>query len=396
MSGSIMRRSRSKISPERRRLIVELIEASLNTPTVVLTDRKLTYASPTGMHYRDIPLRIPNANRIVLKCEHLSAYSPTGSMYDRLYPWLFLRAEELGVISPETTDVIECSVGNAGAAFAYVARRLGYRSPTVIVPADIYDARIDQIASFLEARVLFSPENIGPLGYIRLLEEMLDERRARTARCTSGRRLYPISKIRRIPLEPYAMFVRETQAVLASLGYPSRIDTLVFGIGAGNTVSKVGACIRSQTPPGNVVICEHAENPFAALIQRAIEPPVGTSWSEPDYPATTIHGVPLDKLSLDSRIVNESSVMLTTRDERDEGWAIANEILGLEAGRPTGTALWCALHIAERFENLSILVPVFDSIAKYRRGDWCPVYDLDLVHIAQRRSFVGCATIARP
>ena len=394
MSISIVQRSRSRISPARRRLIVELIEASLNTPTVVLTDRKLTYATPTGTHHREIPLRIPNANRIVLKCEHLSAFSPTGSMYDRLYPWLFLRAEELGVISPETTDVIECSVGNAGAAFAHVAQRLGYRTPTVIVPADIYDSRIDQIARFLESRVLFSPENIGPMGYIRLLEEMLAERRARTARCSGDRRLYPISKIRRIPLEPYAVFVRETQAVLLSLGYPSRIDTLIFGIGAGNTVSKVGACIRSQTPPGSVVICEHAENPFAALIQGDIAPPVGTSWSEPDYPATTIHGVPLNKLSLDSRIVNESSVLLSTRDQRDEGWAIANEILGLEAGRPTGMFLWGALHVADSVENSSILVPVFDSVAKYRQGEWGPVYDLGPGQVARQRPVVGCATVA--
>ena len=68
---------RSRISPARKRQIVDLIKATLNTPTVVLTDRRLTYCSPAGVHQRGIPLRIPHANRIILKCEHLSAHSPT-------------------------------------------------------------------------------------------------------------------------------------------------------------------------------------------------------------------------------------------------------------------------------------------------------------------------------
>lgn len=372
--GSIMRRSR--ISPARKRQIVDLIKATLNTPTVVLTDRRLTYCSPAGVHQRGIPLRIPHANRIILKCEHLSAYSPTGSMYDRLYPWLFLRAEELGTVSPETTDLIECSIGNAGAAFAHVAHQLGYPTPTVILPADIYDARIDQITSIPGTDIRFSPEKIGPLGYVRLLEDLLRERRSRTARRATGRRLHPISKIRKIPIEPYAIFVREAQATLAYLGYPTRIDSLVFGVGAGNTVSKVGACLKSQTPAGKIVVVEHAETPFLALTQRGITPPVGTSWSEPDYPATAIHGIPLDKLALDLHVIDR--VLLTTREQRDEGWRIANDMLQLKAGRPTGYFLWGALRVAEETENSNILVPIFDSVAKYSWSEWSPIHSFDL------------------
>lgn len=379
IGGSIRRYPRSRITPARRRRIIELIEATLNTPTVILTDRRLTYFSHSGVHHREIPLRVPHANRIVLKCEHLSAYSPTGSMYDRLYPWLFLRAEELGVISPETTDVIECSVGNAGAAFAHVAHKLGYPNPTVILPADIYDARIDQITRIPNTHIEYSPERIGPLGYVRLLENLLTGRHSLAARRRTGRKLHPVSKLRKIPIEPYAEVFQEVKRDLATLGYSSQIDKLVFGIGAGNTVSQLGACIRSQDPPGDIVICEHEENPFAALIKVGISPPVNIPWSEPDYPATTIHGVPVNKLSLNHSIVADAMVLATTRDERDEGWAIANEILQLKAGRPTGMLLWGALQIAEETENSNILMPVFDSVAKYSRSSWQPIQELDSI-----------------
>lgn len=388
--GSMMQRSR--ISPARKRQIVDLIKATLHTPTVVLTDRRLTYCSPAGVYQRGIPLRIPHANRIILKCEHLSAHSPTGSMYDRLYPWLFLRAEELGVISPQATDLIECSVGNAGAAFAHVAHELGYPKPTVILPIDIYDARIDQIASIPGTDIRFSPEKIGPLGYVRLLGHLLRERRSRTARLATGRRLHPISKIRKIPVEPYALFVREAQSALSALGYPTHVDFLVFGVGAGNTVSKVGAVLKSQTPAGKVVVIEHAENPFLTLIQGDIEPPVGTSWSEPDYPATAIHGIPVDKLALDRHVIDR--VLLTTRAQRDEGWRIANDMLQLRAGRPTGSFLWGALRVAQETENSNILVPVFDSVAKYSWSKWTPVHTLDLAQPTKAQLCGGHADYA--
>ncbi len=102
-------------------------------------------------------------------------------------------------------------------------------------------------------------------------------------------------------------------------------------------------------------------------------------WSEPDFPATTIHGVPVNKLSLNHSIVADAMVLATTRDERDEGWAIANDILQLKAGRPTGMLLWGALQIAEETENSNILMPVFDSVAKYSRSSWQPIQELDSI-----------------
>lgn len=365
-----------RISFARKKQIFALIEATSNTPIIVLEDQLLTYYARGEVFQQRVGLRIPNSNRIILKCEHLSSYSPTGSMYDRVYPWLFLRAEEHGFMSPESTNIIECSIGNAGAAFAYVARELGYNERSVILPSDIYGARIDQVRNWLGTEVVFSPEHIGPLGYIQRLENMLAENRKDRRLKRTNHKLYPVSKIRKVPIEPYAAFVCEAKLAIKNLGYNEHIHAFVFGIGAGNTISNIGHCIKSQNPKGQVVVCEHAENPFAKLLMSGLTPPIGTSWSEPDYPATTIHGVPLSKLNFDLSIVD--NIVLTTRDQRDEGWMIANDILGLKAGRPTGMFLWSAINITTQMENSNILIPIFDSFAKYNFHKWNPVYELDL------------------
>lgn len=376
-----------RISPVRQRQIFGLIEAASNTPIIVLEDQLLTYCTQKHVFKRKVGLCIPNSNRIIMKCEHLSSYSPTGSMYDRVYPWLFLRAEERGFISPQSTRLIECSIGNAGAAFAHVARELGYKERSVILPSDIYRARIDQVSNWLGTDVVFSPKYIGPLGYIRLLEEMLTENREnRKLNCTTLR-LYPVSKIRKVPIEPYTAFIQEVKASLRNLGHDEHIHTFVFGIGAGNTISNIGHCIKSQNLGGQVIVAEHVEQPFAYILKSGGTPPVGTTWSEFDHPATTIHGVPLSKLNLDLSVIDD--VILTTRDQRDEGLMIANDILGLKAGRPTGTFLWSAIKHSETVENSNILVPIFDSIAKYSSGAWEPICGLDLMETQNSASLFG-------
>ncbi len=376
-----------RISLSRRKQIFDLIKVVSDTPIIMLEDHLLSYYARGEVFRREVGLSVPNSNRIILKCEHLSSYSPTGSMYDRVYPWLFLRAEERGFISPRSTRLVECSIGNAGAAFAYVARELGYKERSVILPSDIYGARIDQVRNWLGTDVVFSPEYIGPLGYIRLLEEMLSENRKDRKLKRTTLRLYPISKIRKVPIEPYAAFFQEVKTSLRNLGHDDHIHSFVFGIGAGNTISNIGHCIKSQNLGGQVVVAEHAEHPFAHILKSGRTPPIGTTWSESDYPATTIHGVPLSKLNLDLSVIDD--VILTTREQRDEGWMIANDILGLKAGRPTGTFLWSAIKYSERVENSNILVPIFDSIAKYSTGVWEPIYEPGFMETQKPASLSG-------
>lgn len=363
------------LSGDRCDLYLRLLHRE-RSPLVVLTNNRLRVVFGDLSISDPIPvdLPVPHGNRILLKLEHLAETSPTGSFYDRVYPWLFLRAEADGFIQPGRTPIIEASVGNAGAAFAYVARELGYRHPIVLLPEDIYGARKQQILG-LGADVRYSPPRIGPIGYIHMLERMLAEDWHEHGRPRKGgRSLYAISKIRKVPNLPYALFVHEVMLQLKTLSkaldaeseWAPRVDAFVFGVGSGGTVSEVGRAVKRLNPNAKVLVCEHLERPFVDRYKRDSVPSSIPEWPEPDWPATTIHGVPLKKLNLDLNLIDAQ--LLIGQPERDEGWRLCNFVLGLAAGRPSGVPLQAVLKFARCNEHATILTLVFDHLGKYGRG----------------------------
>ncbi len=348
------------------------------TPLLVLYNKTMWVHRPenqiAGCEIYRLPFSIPNNNRIVLKLEHLTKYLPTGSLYDRLYPYLFRHYEGAGYISPESTPLLEGSVGNAGAAFAYTAKILGYQKYTVLLPEDIYPSRIDQIRK-LGAEVIFSPKNTAELGYIEIMEDMIRHAWHGKRRLRGDLdRLFPISKVLRVPNEPYARIVSEVVRALVAMGLPTNIDYFLFGVGAGNTISEIGRSLKArQSSVTKVIACEFQEHPFVSLLKKGKRPPVGGSWPSGQI-AETISGVPFEKLNLDLGIVDD--VMGINASERDIGRKLANEDLGIFAGRPTGGLVSGVLKMAEQVSDKNIFTIVFDSIAKYQQL-YEPVWDID-------------------
>lgn len=347
------------------------------TPLAVAYGRTLAVHRPRGVivegEIHRLPFAVPNNNRIVLKLEHLTRYSPTGSLYDRLYDHLFDHYEINRYIQPGVTPLVEGSVGNAGAAFAHTALRRGYRDYTVLLPGDIYPARIDQIRQ-LGANVIFSPSDTAELGYIEIMEEMVRSAwRGRRRLRGDPERLFPVSKVLRVPNEPYDQIVSETIWSLAVLGFPTNIDFFLFGVGAGNTITEIGKSLKARRRATRVVACEFKENPFVALLRDGKRPPVGGPWPQGQI-AETISGVPPEKLHLDLDVIDD--VIGVTGEERDKGRRIANDDLGLFAGRPTGGLLHAVLELSRHVCDKNIFTIVFDSVAKYRTS-YRPVWDVD-------------------
>lgn len=322
-----------------------------------------------------LPFRVPNNNRMILKLEHLTKYMPTGSLYDRLYDYLFQHYEANNYIVPGVTPLIEGSVGNAGAAFAYTARRRGYKNYTVLLPKDIFPARIDQIRQ-LGANVVLSPENTAEMGYVNMMEDMVrDAWRGRGKLKGDPERLFPVSKVLRIPNAPYAALVLEVIAALTDMGFPTSIDFFFFGVGAGNTISEVGRALKAKYRT-TVIAGEFQEYPFVALLKQGKRPSVGGPWPSGQI-AETVSGVPIEKLNLDMSIIDD--VMGITASERDRGRKLANEDLGLFSGRPTGGLLHGVFEIANRVTDSNIFTIVFDSIAKYKES-YKPLWDVDFTN----------------
>src|SRR5204863_686690 len=69
----------------------------------------------------------------------LEWYGPTGSLKDRIYLYMFERAEARGELV-RGMRVLECSTGNAGIACAWVAAVKGYAC-TIVMPEGMSEER---------------------------------------------------------------------------------------------------------------------------------------------------------------------------------------------------------------------------------------------------------------
>jgi cysteine synthase A len=84
----------------------------------------------------------------------LEWYGPSGSLKDRIYLWMFERAEARGDLKPGMR-VLECSTGNAGIACAFVAAVKGYRC-TIVMPEGMSEER-KKIMRAYGADLVFTP-----------------------------------------------------------------------------------------------------------------------------------------------------------------------------------------------------------------------------------------------
>src|SRR5437763_245088 len=81
-------------------------------------------------------------------------YGPSGSLKDRIYLWMFERAEARGDLKPGMR-VLECSTGNAGIACAFVSAVKGYPC-TIVMPEGMSEER-KKIMRAYGAKLIFTP-----------------------------------------------------------------------------------------------------------------------------------------------------------------------------------------------------------------------------------------------
>lgn len=348
------------------------------SPLLVLAGSYLTLVNRGRVSRGPSPIIVPNGNRIVLKLEHLRAFNPTGSMYDRVYSRLLEYYERRFQLRRDQ-PLIEGSVGNAGAAFAWACRERGYSDYTVITPEDIHAPRVALMKS-LGSRITFSPPAIGPSGYVDLLEQFAF-RRQRPDGEHIEQRLMPITKIRRIPSAPYRQVVREVIHDLDRLG-DGRIDRFVFGVGSGNTISQIGRELKARCR-ATVECAEFAERPFVGLIREGRQPPIGGTWVDPDFIAGTIHGVPLAKLNLDMEVIDQ----VTTWDHPTRQGALTMlKSLSISAGQSSSLMWAAAWDAAHQSQGETIFTIIFDDMSKYD-SSIPPVHDIEVGRGGLRCSF---------
>lgn len=319
---------------------------------------------PTPLH-RISRIAVPNGNRIWAKEEFRN---PTESAFDRVYPQLFQMLEERGCIVPYVTPVIECSLGNAGASFAWTAKELGYKA-TVITNADTPPARIQQIRS-LGAEVIFSPPLEYGTGYVKLLNQLLERDRIEKGGKAgeNPERLFAVTKILPEARRCFHSLAKEALEQRQSNELAGTFDIFVSAVGSGDLICGVSEYLKSRIENLETIAIEPAElRAVSALKQgRVLEyRPLSVDRLMIGVTAT---GVTLDRLNIDFDVIDRIETVSTSEWEHLDTMLMKQELKSV--GRTSAGVLAVALRISETVKDKDILIVFYDARWKY--GDTFP------------------------
>jgi cysteine synthase len=323
--------------------------------------------TPTPL-YRISRIAVPHGNRIWAKEEFRN---PTESAFDRVYPGLFQILEERGSIVPFVTPVIECSLGNAGASFAWTAKQLGYKA-TVITNADTPPARIQQIKSY-GAKVIFSPALEYGTGYVKLLNHLLERDRIKKGGKAgeNSERLFAVTKIMYEARACFHSLAKEALAQRESSDIAGGFDFFVSAVGSGDLICGVSEYLKSAIAHLQTIAIEPAELRAVSALRegRVLEyRPLSVDQLMIGVTAT---GVPRERLNIDFDYIDRIETVSIAEWELLERMLMEQECKFV--GRTSAGVLAAALRLSETVENQDILIVFYDSRWKY--GDRFPSSD---------------------
>jgi len=267
----------------------------------------------------------------------LEWYGPSGSLKDRIYLWMYERAEARGDLKPGMR-VLECSTGNAGIACAFVAAVKGYRC-TIVMPEGMSEER-KKIMRAYGADLVFTP---GGESDVDLSLQRLAEVRA----TNPGGYWVPGQFDNRDNIE--AHYRSTGPEIWEQTG--GVIGAFVASQGSGGTLTGVGRFLRERDPHVRLYAVEPEE---CALLARREWGPHG------------IEGIG-DGFIPDNLDVSQLSGVITTTT--DESMVMARRLAaeeGIFCGISTGCNVAAALKLAARHPELpSIVTMANDTGQRY-------------------------------
>ena len=251
----------------------------------------------------------------------LEYFNPAGSVKDRIAKAMIDDAEEKGLLKPGSV-IIEPTSGNTGIGLAAVAASRGYR--LIIAMPETMSMERRLLMKAYGAELVLTEGAKGMKGAIAKAQELAAE--------------IPNSFI------PSQFTNAANPAAHRSTTGPEiwndtdgKVDIFVAGVGTGGTLSGVGAYLKSQNPDVKVV---------------AVEPKGSPVLSEGVAGKHGIQGIGAGFVpeTLDTGIYDEI-ITVTNEDAYAAGRVIAKRD-GVLVGISSGAALWAAIQLAKRPENL--------------------------------------------
>ncbi|WP_421784498.1 PLP-dependent cysteine synthase family protein [Hyphobacterium sp.] len=311
-----------------------ILDAIGNTPLV-----KLNKIVPEG------------AATILAKCEFLN---PTGSIKDRMGPYIIERAEAEGLLKPGGT-IVENTSGNTGQSLAMAAAVKGYRC-VFTLPDKMSQEKIDMMRAY-GAEVVITPTDVpgdSPDHYVNTAKRIAEE--------TPGA-FYVDQYHSQWNIEGH---YHNTGREIFEQTDGGKFDVFMGGTGTGGTVSGVGRYMKEHAPNVRIIGVDPLGSVHYNLFKTGRLPAAYV------YSVEGI-GEDIECRAMDFSVVDDM-VQIDDWESFHVGRALVREE-GLFCGGSSGSIVAAAIEVAKKLgPDKTIVVTLCDSgtryISKYLSDQW--------------------------
>jgi cysteine synthase len=279
-----------------------------------------------------IPLRMEPENRTIwAKCEFLN---PSGSIKDRLARTIITDAHSRGLLN-ENSDILECTSGNTGIAFAMIGAACGY--PVTIVMSERASGERRRIIEHFGAKLILFKES----GYQHGIE-LTQQMAAKDSR-------YFLPRQFENPLNAWDHEHETGQEILKQA--PGPIAAFVSGYGTGGTLAGCSRALKTANSSTKIFAMEPAESALLAGEEACCHWIEGIAGG---FIPKLLQGVAIDGTC---KVSSPDAIAMTRR---------LNRQFGLLVGSSSGANVAAALRIASSMpEDAVVATLLCDRAERY-------------------------------